>query len=589
MVVSRLWAPVVVALAALLASPTATLAAPAAAPAAAPGVPAAGVPAAAIVAEAGDPAFRVERLAGADRYATAAAVSQRFFAPGVPVVVVSTGADFPDGLAAGPAAAVWGGPVLSTAPTTLPAATRAELVRLRPGRIVVTGSTAAVSESVVQQLRGLTPGAVTRAAGPDRYVTAAAVSAAAFPAGSDLAFVATGAAFPDALSGGAAAAVNGAPVLLTQPATLPESTRAELVRLAPTRIIVLGSEGAISAPVAAELGGIATVERVSGADRYATATAVAARFFGTARPGTQFATGANYPDAMAGSAVAALTRGPVLLTGPAGLPAGVATEVARLAPRTAYLLGGVGVVGIGAAQDVQRVRGICWSGRPVSASTAQVISQVAGTTSPKVAFTLDMGGRLDGATAIIDFLVANQVCTTFFPTSAMATTTQGRAVIARIAAHPELFELGNHTVHHCDLVVGGGGSPTAAPCNRAMTSAFVRSEIVTAESTLKALSGMPIRPYWRPPYGSHNSTVRSIAAGAGFTKTVMWNRDTIDWSTATTTAQIVSRATAPLPPSGSIVLAHLGGYNTGAALPQIVTTLRNAGYTLTTVSDMRDG
>src|SRR5690606_26363492 len=109
--------------------------------------------------------------------------------------------------------------------------------------------------------------------------------------------------------------------------------------------------------------------------------------------------------------------------------------------------------------------GVCWSGRATTPGTAEVLSQVSGTTSPKVAFTLDMGGRLTGATQIVDYLVANQVCTTFFATSVMAATTEGRAVMAKIAAHPELFEVGNHTVAHCDLVNGGGGSPSSAPCN----------------------------------------------------------------------------------------------------------------------------
>ena len=53
-------------------------------------------------------------------------------------------------------------------------------------------------------------------------------------------------------------------------------------------------------------------------------------------------------------------------------------------------------------------------------------------------------------------------------------------------------------------------------------------------------------------------------------------------------SQIVSRITSPLPTNGSIALFHLGGYNTRAALPAIVSTLRASGYRLTTVSDMRD-
>ena len=239
---------------------------------------------------------------------------------------------------------------------------------------------------------------------------------------------------------------------------------------------------------------------------------------------------------------------------------------------------------------VQRERGVCWAGPTYPGTESQkILTTVSGTTSRKVAFTLDMGGRMEGAEQIVDYLIANQVCTTFFPTSLSAETTQGRAVMAKIAAHPELFEMGNHTVHHCDMVRGGGGSPTGAPCNRAMTDAFIRSELTTAADVLGPLAQMPIQPLWRPPYGSHDARVRNLAAGVGYPVTVMWGRDTIDWDPATTTAQIVARTTSPLPPSGTIVLAHLGGYKTGEALPQIVSTLRANGYTMTTVSDMRDG
>jgi peptidoglycan/xylan/chitin deacetylase (PgdA/CDA1 family) len=122
-----------------------------------------------------------------------------------------------------------------------------------------------------------------------------------------------------------------------------------------------------------------------------------------------------------------------------------------------------------------------------------------------------------------------------------------------------------------------------------MTSTFIRSELTTAESVLLRQTGMSTKPYWRPPYGSTNQFVQDQATAVGYPKTVMWARDTIDWDPATTTAQIVARTTSPLPTSGSIVLAHLGGFRTPDALPEIIRVLRANGYTMTTVSDMRDG
>jgi hypothetical protein len=72
------------------------------------------------------------------------------------------------------------------------------------------------------------------------------VSSWTFAAGVPIAFIATGANFPDALAGAAAAGVLGGPVLLTTRDSLPAVTAAELARLRPARIVVLGSSGVVS-------------------------------------------------------------------------------------------------------------------------------------------------------------------------------------------------------------------------------------------------------------------------------------------------------------------------------------------------------
>jgi len=92
----------------------------------------------------------VSRLAGADRYATAAAISAATFAPGVDVVYLAIGTNFPDALAGAAAAGHKGGPLLLVAGDSLPPATRAELARLKPARIVILGSTSVVSSAVLQ-------------------------------------------------------------------------------------------------------------------------------------------------------------------------------------------------------------------------------------------------------------------------------------------------------------------------------------------------------------------------------------------------------------------------------------------------------
>ncbi|MBW3659083.1 MAG: cell wall-binding repeat-containing protein [Actinobacteria bacterium] len=191
------------------------------------------------------------RIAGSNRFATAAEISQAAFETGSDVVFVASGHDFRDALAAAPAAAAFTAPMLLTAPTALPDATEEELRRLTPQRIVVVGSTDDVSDGVVARLRDLAP-EVLRIGDPDDEVTSAEVSRATFTS-SGIAFVATSVAFADGLTGGAFAGAIPAPLLLVSQDEVSEAVKCELVRLGVRNIVVLGGPAAVSERVAAEL------------------------------------------------------------------------------------------------------------------------------------------------------------------------------------------------------------------------------------------------------------------------------------------------------------------------------------------------
>src|SRR5690606_23099140 len=111
----------------------------------------------------------------------------------------------------------------------------------------------------------------------DRYATAVAVSQAYEP-GVPAAYVASGRDFPDALAAAARAGVLGGPVLLTGPDRVPDGVLAELGRLQPGEIVVLGGSGAVSDAVLAavdEATDEVPVRRLGGPDRYATAVLLA--------------------------------------------------------------------------------------------------------------------------------------------------------------------------------------------------------------------------------------------------------------------------------------------------------------------------
>ncbi|KGN33720.1 lytic transglycosylase [Knoellia sinensis KCTC 19936] len=261
---------------------------------------------------------RVEtRIAGQSRYATAAAVASTGWPSGADEVLIATGENFPDGLAASAVAGGREAPLLLTASQSLPLPTQDELIRLEPTTVHVIGGPGAVSEGVVLQIQEILPQAsVLRIAGGSRYETAAAVSRLT-PESSDNAFVATGANFPDALSAGPAAARLGAPLLLTAGTDLSAPTAAELRQRKPARTFVVGGPGVVSDRVVSQIrqatGG--TVERLSGTSRFDTAAAVSNRVFAPTTPALVLATGKNFPDALAAGALAGAQRSPLLLDG----------------------------------------------------------------------------------------------------------------------------------------------------------------------------------------------------------------------------------------------------------------------------------
>ncbi len=196
---------------------------------------------------------------------------------------------------------------------------------------------------------------VGRLSGADRYNTAAAVSRASYPGGATNVMVATGVNFPDALAGSAAAGHLGMPVLLVNPRFIPAATATELDRLNPQRIYVVGGAGVVPESIRTGLARFASsgeAIRVSGADRYATAAAISARWYPVGAPAAFVATGANFADALAGAPAAALRDSPLLLVTQNGIPGPTATELSRLKPQRIYVLGGTGVVSAAVAAQL---------------------------------------------------------------------------------------------------------------------------------------------------------------------------------------------------------------------------------------------
>ncbi|MGD8167440.1 cell wall-binding repeat-containing protein [Herbiconiux sp. P16] len=292
---------------------------------------------------------RVDRIGGADRFEVSAATATDVFATGVPVAYVASGAGFADALSGSAAAGADRGPVVLVTKDSIPTLVGIALHRLKPQRIVVLGGTASIDVNVERALTAYAP-LVTRIAGADRYEVSAQVSQAAFGRFGSVGgehppvYIASGATFPDALSGSAAAGSVGGPVLLVTKDGIPAPVMTELKRLAPTKIVVLGGRNTIADGVVTTLGTMAPTTRIDGADRFAVSASVSASSFAGGAHTVYVASGAVFPDALSGSAAAMQNRAPVLLVTADQIPATVATELDRLDPTRIVVLGGQSTV-----------------------------------------------------------------------------------------------------------------------------------------------------------------------------------------------------------------------------------------------------
>ena len=297
---------------------------------------------------------QVDRIAGSNRYATAAAISAATNPDGADTVFVAVGDDFPDALAGSAVAGHLAAPLLLVARDYVPEATAAELQRLDPDTIVILGGTSVVAATVETQLGGYAP-EVVRLGGADRYETAVAISAYGYPHrnSADAVVIATGLGYADALAGGPAAAALGGPLLLTTPGQLPPEVRDEIVRLDPDRILVLGGSAVVSNEVFAELQTLAPTERIAGTDRYRTAALLSAEVFPDGAAAIYLATGTGFPDGLAAGAAAGAQGIPILLVPPTSLPAAVRTEILRLGTYQVTLIGGETAISAGLAAAVE--------------------------------------------------------------------------------------------------------------------------------------------------------------------------------------------------------------------------------------------
>ncbi len=192
------------------------------------------------------------------------------------------------------------------------------------------------------------------------------------------------------------------------------------------------------------------------------------------------------------------------------------------------------------------------------------------TTERALALTFDAGSDRGYASQILDVLRDKGVRASFGMTGVWAS--QNPDLVQRMVR--EGHHLMNHSWDHPNFTEIAASEQT--------------QQLARTEAIVRAVAGVDLKPYFRPPYGAYDAAVLQNLAANGYSLNVMWTIDTLGWqglSPAAITQRVLSGA-AP----GVIVLMHVGIQSQDAvALPGIIDALRARGYRFGTVADFVSG
>ncbi|HWQ88561.1 MAG TPA: S8 family serine peptidase [Desulfitobacteriaceae bacterium] len=219
--------------------------------------------------------------------------------------------------------------------------------------------------------------AATRIAGANRRETAIKIAQAAYPAGTDTVFLSREDDFPDALAAVPLAHKEQAPILLTASQNLSPEVLAEIERLAPKDVILLGGTAAISELIENQLGAQGyQVKRFGGPNRYATAAALAEALGTTGK--AVVVNGDNFPDALAIASQAAQQGVPILLTADQVLAPETDLVLRQLSVAETLVIGGETRVSDSVCQRLAGVQRLAGSDRYETAAEVLALNPVAG-------------------------------------------------------------------------------------------------------------------------------------------------------------------------------------------------------------------
>jgi spore germination protein YaaH/putative cell wall-binding protein len=278
------------------------------------------------------------RLEGTDRYETSVKVSQDGWSQSNYVVIVS-GENFPDGLAAAPLAKKYNAPILLTQSDSLSTSVINEIKRLNAKNAFIIGGTGSISQNVENQLTNLNVN-FTRIQGQNRYETSLKI--AEIVGTTNGVFICYGENFPDSLSVASIAAAKQMPIIFTTSQALPSDVQNFISANNISKFYIIGGTGVISDGA---VSGLTNAIRLGGSDRYETNLDIINEFSNDINFNAIYvALGSNFPDALSASAAASKNSSPIILTNGSSITAKSLLKSKEDSISTIKVLGGTSLI-----------------------------------------------------------------------------------------------------------------------------------------------------------------------------------------------------------------------------------------------------
>ena len=276
------------------------------------------------------------RIAGNNRYATSAKISQKYF-KSADTVVLASGKNNADALVSASFANLKKAPILLTDTYSTDDSVVREIERLKAKNVIIVGGASSVGHSVETNMNSKGYN-VRRLSGATRYETSAMIAQEVKDAtGSNKAILINGSKEADALTVSSLATKQDLPVIMAKSNGIDRSVKDKLDSWNLKEIYVVGGEGSLPNSVV-DKAKASNKKRIAGRDRYQTAMKIAEESYPNADR-YMIANAYNPIDALSAGAVTAKANMPILLVNKANIPQGVRTKLDKKA-KGVTLLGG---------------------------------------------------------------------------------------------------------------------------------------------------------------------------------------------------------------------------------------------------------